>query len=375
MKTKIALWVLGGAVGAGLLLLSVSTVRHMIRTDATKARWVHAGVPVEVRPAAIMMLSEVIGASGALSQTTTATLTSRVAALVQSVTVELGELVVKDQVLARFDPRLLEATVNSAKQKVEEAQAQLYHARQQLDRLTALNDQGVVPKSDVEQAQVEAATGKLNVAMARQALTEAEIALEHAVVKSPVNAILLDRFVNPGENTKVGDRLFTIGTIDRVFMVAHVGEEKVAAIQIGQDGEVTLDAFPGETFRGRVVKIDPSIDLKTRTFSAYVRLDNPQLRLKPGLTGFCRLRRSISALAVPSTAIINPVGDRMTLYVVDENRIAHVRSVRTGVITDGMTQILEGLAEGEQVVTVGQLHLRDNDPVQTNGTRDRDEKD
>jgi len=372
--TKTTTWIIGGTAGIGLLFLGVVALKHMVRTDATKARLVNAGIPVEIQTARVEPMNEIIGASGSLVQENMATLTSRVAALVQAVPVELGQLVVKDQVLARFDSRLLEAAVASAREKVEEAQVQLHHAQQQLDRLTALNGQGVIPMTDVEEAQVQAATGKLNLAMARQALTEAEIAFEHAVVTSPVNAILLDRYINPGENSKVGDRLFTIGTIDRVFLVAHVGEEKIASVQIGQEGEVTMDAFPGETFHGRVVKIDPTIDSKTRTFSAFIRLDNPQLRFKPGLTGFGRLRRSLSALVVPSTAIINPVGDRMTLYVVDGGGTAHLRSVRTGIVSDGMTQILEGLTEGDRVVTVGQLHLRDNDRVQTNGTREPNKK-
>ncbi|MBI3810679.1 MAG: efflux RND transporter periplasmic adaptor subunit [Nitrospirae bacterium] len=374
MMTKTTTWIIGGTAGIGLLFLGVAALKHMVRTDATKARLVHAGIPVEIQPAGVATMNEIIGASGSLLQENTATLTSRVAALVQSVPVELGQLVLKDQVLTQFDSRLLEAAVVSAKEKVEEAQVQLYHAQQQLERLTILNEQGVVAKSDVEQAQVQAATGKLNLASARQALIEAEIAYDHAVVKSPVNAILLDRYINPGENVKVGDRLFTIGTIDRVFMVAHVGEEKIASVQIEQEGEVTLDSFPGEIFHGRVVKIDPTTDSKTRTFSAYIRMDNPTLRFKPGLTGFGRIRRLISTLVVPNTAIINPVGDRMTLYIVDGTGTAHLRSVRTGIVSDGMTQILEGLTEGERVVTVGQLYLRDNDRVQTNGTRDPNKK-
>jgi membrane fusion protein (multidrug efflux system) len=372
--TKTTTWIIGGTAGIGLLFLGVVALKHLVRTDAAKARLVNAGIPVEIQPAGVAVMNEIVGASGSLLQENTAILTSRVAALVQTVPVELGQLVLKDQVLAQFDSRLIEAAVVSAKEKVEEAKVQLYHAQQQLERLSVLNEQGVVPKSDVEQAQIQAATGKLSLASARQALTEAEIAYDHAVVKSPVNAIILERYINPGENARVGDRLFTIGTIDRVFMVAHVGEEKIASVQIGQEGEVTMDSFPGEAFHGRVVKMDPTTDSKTRTFSVYVRLDNPNLRFRPGLTGFCRLRRSVSALVVPNTAIINPVGDRMTLYVVDGTGTAHLRSVRTGIVSEGMTQILEGLTDGERVVTVGQLNLRDNDRVQTNGPRDQNNK-
>jgi membrane fusion protein (multidrug efflux system) len=128
--------------------------------------------------------------------------------------------------------------------------------------------------------------------------------------------------------------------------------------------ETSFPAFAGEVFGGKVVKVDPNIDPITRTFTAYVEIRNPDLRLKPGLSGFTRIHRiAQGSIAVPSVALINPTGDQASVFVVDRDGLAHLRKVRSGIVVNAMTEILDGLREGEQVVTVGQLYLRDNDKV------------
>jgi cobalt-zinc-cadmium efflux system membrane fusion protein len=149
-------------------------------------------------------------------------------------------------------------------------------------------------------------------------------------------------------------------------MQAAVSEDNIGYVYIGMPGSVGTDAFPGETFHGTVTKIDSVVQDNTRTFGAYVSLPNHDLRLKTGITGFARLYSDRIGLAVPSTAIINPVGDRASLFVLDDHGAAHLREVRCGLAANGFTEILAGLREGEQVVTVGQLYLRDNDKVQAN---------
>ena len=86
----------------------------------------------------------------------------------------------------------------------------------------------------------------------------------------------------------------------------------------------------------------------------------------PGLTGFARLKHSRRALAVPSTAVLNPVGDHASVFVIDPQRRAHQRSVRLGVVSGALTEILSGLQEGDQIAVTGQLYLLENDEVRIN---------
>ena len=115
-----------------------------------------------------------------------------------------------------------------------------------------------------------------------------------------------------------------------------------------------------------VVKIDGSVNDVTRTFGVYISIPNEDLRLIPGITGYARILNQHMGLAVPSTAVIDPVGDKATVFVIGEDGRSHIRTVRRGLMADGLTELLDGVQEGEQVVTSGQQELHDNDRVSVN---------
>jgi RND family efflux transporter MFP subunit len=203
-------------------------------------------------------------------------------------------------------------------------------------------------------------------AAAKEALVEAEFNLTNTRITSPASAIVLQRNVNPGEITAVGTPAFKLGIIEPVYMVAQVSQEKIGSVHIGMQADVSTDGFPGVIFTGHVVKIDGNVNDVTRTFGVYISIANSDLRLIPGITGYTRLKSEQMALAVPSTAVLNPVGDRAIVFLVDKDNRAHIREVRRGLMAGGMTELIDGVQEGEQVVTVGQQELRDNDRVSAN---------
>ena len=158
-----------------------------------------------------------------------------------------------------------------------------------------------------------------------------------------------------------------LGSLNNVLLAAKIGEDKMHSVQLGLAAESSFPAFPGERFEGKVVKIDPNIDPVTRTFTTYVEIKNQDFRLKPGLSGFARIRRSAEdVLAVPSIAIMNPSGEQ-ALRLCRRFGIAMplLRKIRPGIVVDAMTEVQDGLKEGEKVVTVGQLYLNNNDKVRT----------
>jgi len=344
--------VIGLVIGLCALGVFALMVRHLLRTEQTQARKFGLPLPVEVLPAKIQPLRVSIGASGLLQQDTTTVLTARVSARVLEVPVDLGQVLTRDALLVQLDNRLFAANLASAKSAAE-------HAERQVERMAALEAKGFGAPADTEKARAYAAA-------TRQLMVQAEIDLANTRLTSPTAAVVLSRSVNPGETTKVDQELFQLGTIESVLMVAEVSEDKVGSVHLGMTGEVGTDAFPGETFTGEVVKIEGRVSATTRTFGVYIRIANPQLRLKPGVTGYARLASTRTALAIASTAVINPVDDRPTVFVVDAADVAHLRPVRCGLLAEGMTEILDGLEEGERVVTVGQLELNDRDRVRVN---------
>jgi membrane fusion protein (multidrug efflux system) len=342
-----------GLILALITFLAVALmIKYLLYTDPTKARLARLPLPVQTLPAEVSLLHELIGASGAIAQSDTVALTTRVVSKVLKVPVDLGTVVNRGDTLVELDDRIFQSGLESAKLNRD-------HASKQLQRMVTLEEKGFGSAVETEKARSEDAA-------ASEAVIRAEIDLANTRITSPTAAIVLERTVNPGETTAIGNQAFKLGVIEPVMMVAQVSEEKIGSVHFGMQAEVSTDAFPGVAFKGEVVKIDGRVNDATRTFGVYIKIPNSDLRLKPGITGYARLENQRMALAVPSTAVINPVGDRATVFTVDKENRAHLRVIRRGIMLGGMTELLDGIQEGEQIITVGQLELHDNDLVRLN---------
>jgi RND family efflux transporter MFP subunit len=334
------------------LVAVVVTVKYLLVTDATKARPLGQPIPVQTLPATVTTLHEIVGGSGTMNESTDAFLTNRVIARVASVPVEVGNVVKKGDLLAQLDDSIYRAAVDHARVEHD-------HTSAQLRRMLAMQAKGYASAVEVE-------TARTADAAAQQALVEAEFNLTNTRLIAPAPAIVLQRSINPGEVTAVGTAAFKLGIIVPIYMAAQISEEKIGSVHLGMEGEVSTDGFPGVVFKGKVVKVDGSVNDTTRTFGVYISLPNEDLRLIPGITGYARLENKHVGLAVPSTAVIDPVGDHATVFLVESDGRAHPTQIRRGLMADGMTEILDGVQEGEQVVTVGMLELHDNDKVLVN---------
>jgi RND family efflux transporter MFP subunit len=334
--------------GVGVVVM----LKQFVQTDGLKARPLGRPIPVQVLPAKVTSLHEVIGASGTMAESTDVLLTNRVVAKVLKVSVELGNIVKQGDLLAQLDDTLFRSAV-------EQARLDLDHTTKQLQRMLTMQERGFGSAVEVENARTANAA-------AQASLVQAEFNLTNTRITAPAAAIVLERGINPGEITSIGNEAFKLGIIEPLFMVAQVSEEKLDSVHMGLQGDVSTDGFPGVIFKGQLVKIDGKVNDTTRTFGVYLKIPNHDLRLIPGITGYARLINDRMALAVPSTAVINPVGDKAIVFVVDSENRAHIREVRRGPSIGGMTELLEGVQEGEQVVTVGTQELRDNDRVDVN---------
>src|SRR5436305_1005767 len=342
------------------------TILHVIETTTSMARRVHAPSPVETVPVRRQTLDEVIGGSGAIEQAETVNLITQLTAQVVEVSVKIGELIKKGELLVRWDDRLIKATVEANREYVEADNIKIRNETRQVERYSALQNKNMGTAVDLEKYEMALADAKIDLAKSTVSLQQAEIDLEHVKQTSPLDGIVLERLVNPNEFTKPGQVIMKLGTLNTVLMAAKITEEKMHSVQLGLPAETSFPAFPSEIFKGTVVKIDPNIDPTTRTFTTYVKIENPDFRLKPGLSGFARIRRTAKdVLAVPSIAILNPSGEQASVFVVDGTNHAKMRKVRPGIVVDAMTEITDGLKEGDKVVTVGQFYLKDNDKVHT----------
>ena len=155
--------------------------------------------------------------------------------------------------------------------------------------------------------------------------------------------------------------------MDQVLVILKLADRDFVKVRRGQPVEASAAAFPGEVFAGEVTRLGSAADPVTRTFEVESRLLNPGLRLRPGLIVSLRIvleRRG--GLAIPAEAVIEEAGGRTEVFVARGGSV-HRREIDLGQRLDREVEVLSGLAEGEEVVVVGQRGLSDGQAVETYG--------
>jgi Cu(I)/Ag(I) efflux system membrane fusion protein len=170
---------------------------------------------------------------------------------------------------------------------------------------------------------------------------------------SPVNGVVVDKPVQEGIRFMPGELLFRIADLSKVWLLADVFELDVAGVQLGQHVQVRINAYPERQFTGKVSFIYPTLATETRTVKVRVELSNQDGVLKPGLYGNLTLVTTAAAmnqLAVPDSAVIDSGTRQVVLLKKGEGRF-EPRAVKVGLLSDGYYPVLEGMADGDEVVT------------------------
>jgi membrane fusion protein, copper/silver efflux system len=170
-------------------------------------------------------------------------------------------------------------------------------------------------------------------------------------VRSPIDGFVSRRAAYAGQYLQPGTELFQIVDLSTVWVMADVYEDELGRVEVGQHARLTLAAYPGETFTGRVDFVYPAVNGDSRTLQARIVLRNPGLKLRPGMYGDVVLEGApVEGLAVPSEAVAD-TGERQYVFVAREGGRFEPRLVKLGIRADDRVQVLEGLAEGDRVVT------------------------
>jgi len=184
-----------------------------------------------------------------------------------------------------------------------------------------------------------------------QALARRGRPFDAVPVRSPVSGFVARKDVVAGQYVQPGSELFEIVDLRRVWVMASVPESDVARLKTGQRAQFTVAALPGETFAGQVQFLYPALDAQTRTLQARMELDNPALELRPGMSGDMRIEvLAAETLTVPVEALVD-TGEAQYVFLARGGGRYQPRGVRPGSSDGNRVQILEGLSEGDRVVT------------------------
>lgn len=172
-------------------------------------------------------------------------------------------------------------------------------------------------------------------------------------IYSPLSGVVTEKFVQEGQYVTMGEPLFAIADLSRIWVELELFESDFPQVKVGQDVVIMSQSYPGEPFYGKVKLIYPFLDAKTRTVKLRVELPNPGLKLKPEMYVKASIRAPMAdSLAVPVGAVTD-TGTRQVVWVESKPGVFMQRDVRTGVKTDRIIQILSGLKSGEKIATTG----------------------
>lgn len=272
-----------------------------------------------------------------------------------------GQNVRAGQVLAEAQS----ADLGRARADHDAAQARVRLASSALERKRALADR-IIPRREVQEAEADlaAAQAELRAASATlQALgapaTSGGDASRLPLV-APIAGTVIERNVALGQLIDPEHVAFRIGDLDSLWLVAHVFERDAMRVAVGAPARVTLAAYPGQTFNGRVTYIGRQVEAASRTIPVRVELANPQQVLRPGMSANAFLQVSTAGqpvVAVPVSAL-QRVRDQWVVFVPKSERLFEIRTVGRGRDLEGEVEILSGLQPGETVVVDGAFLLK-----------------
>jgi HlyD family secretion protein len=373
---------------------------------ASAAACTRGGPPVyRTDPVTRGPITETVSATGDVSAIVTVNVGSQVSGTISKLYVDFNSKVKKDQPLADLDPRLFRAAVEkadaglaSARADVEKAQAQLNDAVRVEKRTRELFEQRLVSQQDVdsatanrEQMSANLSSARAKVLQARADRDQAATNLSLAKIRSPIDGIVVSRAVDVGQTVAASFQtptLFTIANdLTKMQVLANIDEADVGKVHEGDEARFTVDAYPGDEFRGsiREVRQAPNTIQNVVTYAAVIDAANPDRKLRQGMTAAVRvlsshkddvLRVSNAALrwkpenAAPSETAPQQRADRTLaradrragqgggpaaagkparVYKLDDGKLVPV-DIRIGISDGQRTEVMSGLAENDPVI-------------------------
>jgi HlyD family secretion protein len=373
-------------------------------------------VSVQVAPVEKTMIQHVIKTQAILFPRQQAAIVAKISAPVQKFLVKRGSPVHKGELLAVLENRDLSAAAQDSKGSLDQAQAayetttaaslpeeiqkagaEAQQSRQALDAQERayqsrqqLYEQGALPRKELDQSEVaiiqarnqysiakkhldtlqaigkqqqlKAAAGQLE--SARGKYLGAEAQLSYSEIRSPIDGVVTDRPLYPGEMAAAGTAIVTVMDISAVIAKAHIPQADAALLKVGDKGKMTVTGLD-EPVEGTVTVVSPALDPNSTTVEVWLEAKNPKQQLKPGTSVQLSLTAKTvrDALVVPVVAVISTPDGGSAVMVVGSDGKAHQKTVKLGIRQDDDVQILEGVGESDKVVTTGAYGLPDNTKI------------
>jgi HlyD family secretion protein len=333
-------------------------------------------------------ITQLVTATGTLNPVTNVQVGSQVSGNIQKLFADFNSQVKAGQTVAQIDPMLFQAAVTQAEGDLASTQAALELAKVNAARIQKLFTEKNSSQQDLDSAMATLHQAEANVKIKQGALDKAKADLDHCTITSPIDGVVISRSVDVGQTVAASLQapvIFQIANdLTKMQIDSNVAEADVGAVEVGQDVDFTVDAFPTRTFHGKVVQVRnaPITVQNVVTYDTVIGVDNKDLKLKPGMTANVSIiiahkdnvlqlknaalrYRPADAAAAPASqprpAASPGNGQRptggarerkpeRTVYVLSFGRPKPVQ-IKTGISDGIVTEVTDGLKEGDRIVT------------------------
>ncbi|MBI5026192.1 MAG: efflux RND transporter periplasmic adaptor subunit [Nitrospirae bacterium] len=260
-----------------------------------------------------------------------------------------------------------EARVSGVAANISKTKAQKEEAEKNLQRMQELYKKGIVPLMEVDSSESKYEVAKANYDSAKEELKFAEAQMieakaardlarlhyNYSFIKTPIAGVVSTRPVEVGDMAAPGPIIATVVNPETLYIKAPIDEVDVDMVKVGQAARVTMDAYLGKVFYGRVIRVSPiviGVKQETRTFEVRVSVEEKGLVLKPGMSADIEIitGEAENTLVVPTQSVMEK-GKEKFVFVIEGNK-AKQRKVAIGVHNWNFTEIKEGIKEGEKVI-------------------------
>jgi membrane fusion protein (multidrug efflux system) len=321
-------------------------------------------VRVETTAVSRQDLEETVHAIGTLEALENVMIRPETSGYVDGIHFSEGDRVSRGQLLFTIESRKIGLRLEARQALLQEARLQLAQAKRSYERRQDLVEKHLVSKEALDRARTDFETARARVSRIEAEIEELREEFEDTRVRAPIDGIVGERRVDPGDFVHVGEDLAPLVNTERMEISFTVPERFMGRIQGGQSLRVHSPAFPDRPFPGSVYFVSPQIREDTRSMLVKGYVENRNRLLRPG--GFVNVEVTVglreAALVIPEEALV-PTRNGYMLFVVEDSR-ARKRQVTTGLRQPGIVEIREGVKLGETVIRSGHISVADGVPVE-----------
>ena len=403
IKKRYRGWVILGVVSAGLALMfvfyaapmleyawkifpgiqNISAVskilkeKNIIKPDKTAQGEKAAGeqeekkaVPVIVFKAVKSDFEDTLPAMGTIKGNREIEMRFEVNGVIEAINFKEGDFIKRGDTIAVLNQQDAILKLEYAQSKLKTSQTQMLTAKKKLEIHQKLYQLGAIIKSKLEEVALEYENAKSQATSADKEVAFAKQEIQKAYLVSPIDGIMGSRETEPGEFVTSNTKIATVIDVSSVFAEVGIIERDMQKVSLGQEATATVDAYQDKEFKGVIDNILPVIEGKSRTLTCRIKIKNDAAQLLPGMfvraTIFVFGQKNVFVLSNPNTTLRDKNNDNKfdSVFVVDQENIAHLKDVEISYITTDSAVVTSGIEEGDLIVTEARAELQDGASVE-----------